>query len=138
MRFLIALFLLGSIAPQPGTVQVTVRVLDVRSDKGGVIHAALHPAPGVGFPGPTVAGNLDAAPKSPETVVVFQVAPGTYAAAVHHDANANGRMDTNLIGIPSEGYGVSNDPRPRFRAPHFSEAKVRIDRDTTLTLRLAY
>jgi uncharacterized protein (DUF2141 family) len=138
MRFLIALLVLGSIAPQPGTVQVTVRVLDVRSDKGGVIHAALHLAPGVGFPGPAVAGNLDAAPKSPETVFVFQVTPGTYAAAVHHDANANGRMDTNLIGIPREGYGVSNDPRPRFRAPRFSEAEVRITRDTTLTLRLAY
>jgi uncharacterized protein (DUF2141 family) len=47
-------------------------------------------------------------------------------------------MDTNAVGIPREGYGVSNDPRPRFRAPRFSEAQVRITRDTTLTLRMAY
>jgi uncharacterized protein (DUF2141 family) len=138
MRCLITLLILGGTASQPGTVQVTVRVLDVRSDKGGVVHAALHRAPGVGFPGPTTDGNVDAAPASPELIVVFRVVPGTYAAAVHHDANANGRMDSNALGIPREGYGVSNDPRPRFRAPRFSEAQVRITRDTTLTLRMAY
>jgi uncharacterized protein (DUF2141 family) len=138
MRFLLALLLLGGLAPPPDTVTVTVRILDVRVGKGGVVHAALHPAPGEGFPGPTATGNLDATPSAPETVVAFQVAPGTYAAAVHHDANANGRMDTNRLGIPKEGYGVSNDARPRFRAPRFTEAQVRISRDTTLTVRMAY
>jgi uncharacterized protein (DUF2141 family) len=75
---------------------------------------------------------------APVTVIVFDVAPGTYAAAAHHDANANGKVDTNFLGIPREGYAVSNDPRPRFRAPRFSEAQVTITGDTTLTLRMAY
>ena len=138
MRFLLPLLLVAGLRPQPEAVTVTVRILDVRPGKGGVVHAALHAAPGEGFPGPTVTGNLDATPSAPETVVAFHVAPGTYAAAVYHDANANGRMDTNALGIPREGYGVSNNPRPRFRAPRFSEAQVRITRDTTLTLRMAY
>ena len=138
VRLLCALFLLDLAMPQARTVQVTVRVLDVRAGKRGVIHAALHASPGVGFPGSAAAGNVDVTPASPETIIVFRVTPGTYAAAVHHDANANGRMDTNFLGIPREGYGVSNDPRPRFRAPRFSEAQVVISRDTTLTLRMAY
>jgi len=139
MPLLLALLLLlGAPARERSTVRVTVRVLEVRSAKGGVIRAALHLAPGAGFPGPTPTGNIDVVPTAPETVVVFEVVPGRYAAALHHDANANGRMDTNLVGIPKEGYGVSNDARPRFRAPSFSDAEVRITRDTTLTVHMAY
>ncbi len=138
MRLLLALFLFGGIARTPATVRVTVRLLDVRAQKGGVIHAALHAAPGDGFPGPAPSGNQKVRPVMPVTIIVFDVAPGTYAAAVHHDANANGKVDTNFLGIPREGYAVSNDPRPRFRPPRFSEAQVVITRDTTLTLRMAY
>ena len=31
--------------------------------------------------------------------------PGTYALAVIQDENSNGKLDTNLLGIPTEGYG---------------------------------
>jgi uncharacterized protein (DUF2141 family) len=34
--------------------------------------------------------------------------PGEYAVAVMHDENDNGQIDTNWIGIPKEGLGVSN------------------------------
>ncbi|MFN4241920.1 MAG: DUF2141 domain-containing protein [Tepidisphaerales bacterium] len=54
--------------------------------------------------------------------VEFSLPPGRYAVAVLHDENDNGRMDTNFWGVPSEGYGVSNNVRPRFRAPRFHEA----------------
>ena len=39
-----------------------------------------------------------------------------------HDDNANGDMDKNLAGIPTEGYGVTNNPKPAFRAATFNEA----------------
>lgn len=32
---------------------------------------------------------------------------GGYAIAVFHDRNGNGKLDTNLMGIPSEPYGFS-------------------------------
>lgn len=47
---------------------------------------------------------------------------GTYAVAVIHDLNGNRRVDTNLLGIPREGYGFSNNARSLFRAPRFQEA----------------
>ena len=37
------------------------------------------------------------------------VEPGTYAIAVVHDENGNGKLDKNFVGVPSEGYGVSNN-----------------------------
>ena len=48
---------------------------------------------------------------------------GTYAISCFHDLNGNGRLDTNLLGIPTEPYGFSNNARPRFRAPSWAEAK---------------
>lgn len=45
-------------------------------------------------------------------VVVFEnLAPGTYAIRLMHDENGNGKLDTNLFGIPKEGWGHSNNPR---------------------------
>lgn len=39
---------------------------------------------------------------------------GEYAIAVYHDKNANGKLDTNFLGIPKERYGFSNNARGRF------------------------
>jgi uncharacterized protein (DUF2141 family) len=57
------------------------------------------------------------------TVCMFKdVAPGTYAAIVFHDENINGKLDKNFVDMPQEGYGASNNVRPRFSAPGFVEA----------------
>lgn len=41
----------------------------------------------------------------------FDVPHGTVAVRVFHDENGNGELDQNLLGIPKEGYGFSNNPR---------------------------
>jgi uncharacterized protein (DUF2141 family) len=38
-------------------------------------------------------------------VLSFHIKPGKYAIAVIHDENCNGKLDTNMFGIPKEGYG---------------------------------
>lgn len=47
---------------------------------------------------------------------------GRYAVSVSHDRNGNHRVDTNLFGIPTEAWGVSNNVRPKLRPPRFEEA----------------
>ncbi|MEM6641263.1 MAG: DUF2141 domain-containing protein [Pseudomonadota bacterium] len=58
-----------------------------------------------------------------ETVkVLFEdVAPGQYAIKMYHDANENGEMDTNMMGIPVETYGFSGN-KGRFGPPPFEDA----------------
>lgn len=65
--------------------------------------------------------------------------PGAYALAVSHDRNCNRKTDTNLVGMPKEDWGVSNDVRPRPRAPRFEEARFVVKDGDTLrqTVRLA-
>ena len=47
---------------------------------------------------------------------------GKYAIAVLHDEDNNGEMTTGLFGLPKEGYGYSNDAKPKFGPPKFEEA----------------
>lgn len=75
-----------------------------------------------------------------QTMVDFANTPfGDYAIGVLHDENENGRMDTNWLGIPLEGYGASNNPRNRISAPSFKSALFRVTSPSlTLSITLNY
>lgn len=46
---------------------------------------------------------------------------GSYAFAVLHDENDNGRMD-KLMGLPREGFGFSRNPVIRLGPPRFAQS----------------
>ena len=73
-----------------------------------------------------------------ETVATIRDVPaGTWAVLAYQDENANGELDRNLIGIPSENYGFSRDARGRFGPPSFDDAAMPIrDEAATATVRL--
>ena len=50
---------------------------------------------------------------------------GTYALALIHDENGNGKLDT-VMGMPKEGFGFSKNPAIRFGPPSFKSAGVTI------------
>ena len=43
-------------------------------------------------------------------------------------------MDTNFLGMPKEGYGVSNNARNRFGPPSFKDAKFTVDANNSIKL----
>jgi uncharacterized protein (DUF2141 family) len=62
--------------------------------------------------------------------------PGTYAVAVLHDENSNNKLDTNFLGIPLEGYGMSNNHTHALRRPTWNESKFVAAAAMTVTLRV--
>ena len=67
------------------------------------------------------------------------IPPGRYAIAVVHDENMNGKLDTSRFGIPTEGYGFSNDARALLGPPSFSAASFPYDgRTLDMTVSLRY
>ncbi|MEM6558537.1 MAG: DUF2141 domain-containing protein [Myxococcota bacterium] len=68
------------------------------------------------------------------------VAPGTYAAAVMHDEDGDGELDSNLFGVPTEGYGATNNKLPRLASPKFdaSSFKVAAGETKRLVIKLKY
>jgi uncharacterized protein (DUF2141 family) len=64
---------------------------------------------------------------------------GVYAVSVFHDENNNNKLDSNFIGIPSEGYGASRDAKNAFGPPKFEDAKFSIDSPTKmLNIKIRY
>ncbi len=53
-----------------------------------------------------------------------------YAITVHHDANMNGKIDTNIFGIPKEGFCFSNNAMGSFGPPSYEDCKFEIKKGT--------
>lgn len=49
---------------------------------------------------------------------------GTYALAMFHDKNGDGKLNTNGLGIPKEGFGFSRNPRILTGPPKFGDSAV--------------
>ena len=64
------------------------------------------------------------------------LAPGRYALRVFADENGNGKLDTNLMGMPTERYGFSNDAVGNRAAPGFDAAAFQIDGDLQTVIQL--
>ena len=57
---------------------------------------------------------------------IFSALPkGVYGISGFHDENKNGKLDTNLVGYPTEEYCASRNARNTFSAPSFSDASFK-------------
>jgi len=125
-------------SPCPG---IHVKILGIRNSTGGVA-CTLFESP-EGFPTEYL--------RSATNIMVIKIRdkqarcdfedfpPGTYALAVVHDENMNGKLDTNWMKIPKEGYGFSNDAKALLGAPTFSAASFLYNgQNLDLTISLNY
>ena len=53
--------------------------------------------------------------------------PGRYGIRLFHDVDGNGELNANIMGIPTEPFGFSNNAPPRFGPPSFEAAAFDID-----------
>lgn len=71
----------------------------------------------------------------------FQPVPaGTCAVAVVHDENGNQTLDSNNLGVPTEGYGVSSNRTYALSDPRWDESRFELaaGEHRQLTIRLRY
>ncbi len=120
---------------------IHVKILNIRNSTG-TVDCALFDSP-VGFP-------IEFLHSATNVMVIkirntqarcdFEdIPPGTHAIAVIHDENSNGKLDTNWLGIPTEGYGFSNDAKGLLGPPSFPAASFLYDgRNLELTISLHY
>ena len=125
-------------AERTGTITVTVKKL--RNNDGQV--GALLFSSADGFPKKikkayrSVSGPI----KRKRAKIVFENVPyGTYAIACVHDENGNGKMDYNVMGLPKEGYGFSNDAMGMLGPPNFKAAKIALNSPSlSLSIKIHY
>jgi uncharacterized protein (DUF2141 family) len=122
---LFAAFDVSGQTPESGPADniIHVDVTGLRSDNGQVLCALFSSAEA--FPAKTdqAVARLTAKIAERQAFCDFiGIAPGTYAVSVVHDENSNGKLDRNLIGMPREGVGASNDAKGHMGPPKFGAA----------------
>jgi len=126
---------------QPPCSGIHVKILKI-SNSTGAIACALFQSP-KGFPKDFLrfATNITIIKiqESQATCHFSDIPPGNYAMAVIHDANMNGKLDTNWMGAPKEGFGFSNNAEALLSAPSFSAASFQYDgQNIDMTMSLSY
>ncbi len=119
----------GVLHAQPARAEsasLSIRVENV-SERGGLLQVALYDeASYAGHDQPPIA-KLSITAKAPVTVVtVPNIKPGVYAIKMFQDVHRTGSFAVNMLGIPEEPFGFSNDARPLFDQPGFDRAKFQL------------
>lgn len=124
-----AVLLAGVAAIAPATVSaagLVIRVTGMSAPLGEVGCALYASADGFPMDRATARAQWLPADAGGVTCRFPDVPEGTYAVSIVHDRNGNKRVDRNFVGMPTEQWGVSNNARPRMRAPTFEEAQFRV------------
>ena len=114
-------------------LEVTLR--GIHSTDGQALIAVHREVPGAAFPGDAGVVASVARPAATEDIrIVFEALPtGNYAVAAFHDVDGDGQLDENFAGMPTEGYGFSNDARGFMGPPTFDAARVAVGTDEETT-----
>jgi uncharacterized protein (DUF2141 family) len=59
-----------------------------------------------------------------------------YAVSLIYDADADGELDTNIFGVPTEAFGFSNGAKAFFGPPGWKAAAFALNADLTIEIKL--
>ncbi len=106
------------------TGDLEVAVTNLESDKGFLVIALLNSEEQFGAGDEMFRSNDKVAIRDGKASTTFRNLPyGSYAVKTFHDENSNGKLDTNFVGFPKEGFGFSNDAMGKFGPPTFEQAR---------------
>jgi len=111
--------------------KITVQVTNFSNNKGACIVCLYDNAKAYGGKGEPLKCTTVAIANKAANASFDDVAEGTYAISVIHDANNNKKFDTNFLGIPTEGYGASQNKLPFAAAPKFDDNKFTVTANST-------
>lgn len=122
------------LAPASLAADLTVNVKQIEKIQGHLMVAVYHGESAYDSGEPAQASRVKV--EGEEHAIVFSDLPdGEYAVKLYHDDNDNNKLDSNMFGIPKEGYGFSNNGG-RFGPPAYSEARFDVKEKTEISIDL--
>lgn len=79
------------------------------------------------------ASSVIKAEKGAIKAIFNNISAGEYALRFFHDENNDGKLATNFLGMPQEGYGFSNNAKPNFGPASYHDMKFLVsENDATV------
>lgn len=122
-------------------VSLTIVIEEIRSDNGNIRVHLYEFDNQNSFPDKSSQANMliIANINGGRAIAKFaNLSPGTYAFTIHHDENLNVKMDRNLIGLPTEGWALSNNVKPLFKLPNFNECSFELRSNRKISIKINY
>jgi uncharacterized protein (DUF2141 family) len=118
---------------------VSVKINEFKNDKGTCNVCLFSKADGFPDKSKNAVSCTKVKVNNKVAITTFKdLSAGNYAVVVYHDENSNGELDTNFLGIPKEGIGVSNNVMPKMSKPKFEAAKFALSADKSISINIKY
>jgi len=124
----------------PSDTWLTVSVEGLRSGNG-LLTVALYPDDSRQFlaKGGTIKNNRFDAQAPTTRACIFVPKPGVYAIAVYHDEDSSRKLNRSGLGLPTEGFGFSNNPATIAGLPAFRSVRLNVPKSGLTThIKLRY
>jgi len=119
---------------------LTVQVTGLKSTTGNLLIALFNNAQGFPNDNKMAIEKIISPVNYNFTSTIKNLKAGTYAVAIFHDKNKDEILNTNILGIPKEGFGFSMNPKITVGAPRFNKSSfvVSEEKRKTITFRLKH
>ena len=128
----IAFFICSLMSAQ--NVNLTVSVSGLKNNTG-MVKVGLYNSDGT-FLKSTYKGITSVIKNNGATVTFVGIPKGEYGISAYQDENSNGKLDKNIIGIPSEDFACSNNAKGFMGPPAYEDAKFIISKDLKIDIKL--
>jgi len=113
------------VASEPGSV--TIEMQGIHNNDGQAIFILMDSESSHRGDAPIFTRKLKPVNQQGTQVTITNLPTGDYSAVIYHDLNANGKLDRNFFGKPTEPYGFSNNARNPFGIPDFDDSKFSVN-----------
>ena len=124
----------------PSDTWLNVSVEGLRNGNG-LLTIALYPDDSRQFlaKGGTIKNNRFNATAPTTRACIFVPRPGVYALAVYHDEDSSRKLNRSGLGLPTEGFGFSNNPATVAGLPAFRSVRLNVPKSGLTThIRMKY
>ncbi|MFA6128558.1 MAG: DUF2141 domain-containing protein [Bacteroidales bacterium] len=123
----IVLLICSLFSSSPEDAVLNIRITNIRNQTG-VIRISVYTAPEQYpyYPARTYEVNKDSLSGGTLNVTIRDLKPGQYGLCFLDDENRSGQMDSNRLGIPQEGFGFANNPKPFLKRPDYAHVLFKL------------
>jgi uncharacterized protein (DUF2141 family) len=133
---LCAVFTLTSVVSSDQKVDLTVVITNINIAKGKIQIGLYNKKDTYPIPGREYKVIYVKVDQKEFKHTIKDLPAGEYAIALYHDKNSDGECNKNLIGVPTESYGFSNNVKPFLSAPSFGETKFKLYKNSSIYIKL--
>jgi uncharacterized protein (DUF2141 family) len=136
LNYLLILWLVGWGGYHPKSSDLVIEITNIEQTKG-TIKIGIYDKADL-FPKDNGAAFSQVCEVNSKTLscTIKNLPHGVYAIALYHDVNEDNVCNMNIVGMPKEPYGFSNNIKPVFSAPSFETTKFLHNRPMQISIAL--